>query len=326
MNTLTVNLHTMMAAFYRPTAERFKIVIEAKAFPSDHYAMMSQLRLHGYDPEVGLVTIAPRSGEATLRTQDIIDTIQKDNQIAVVLLSGIQYYTGQLFDIETITKAGHDHGCVVGWDLAHAAGNAPLKLHDWNVDFACWCTYKYINSGPGNIGAVFVHERHWQGDRPGLAGWWGNQKANRFEMSPTFRPSEGASGYQISNPSVLNMVSLLGSLELFQAATIEKLREKSVQLTAYLEYLLITELKKHIDAGHFRILTPSDPKSRGCQLSLDFPEKMLTIFEGLQSRGIVCDERKPTVIRIAPTPMYNSYADVYDVVHNLGEILDQVFP
>ncbi|KAI9488503.1 kynureninase [Zychaea mexicana] len=327
MGTLTANLHAMMAAFYRPTAERFKIIIEAKAFPSDHYAVTSQIQLHGYDPSVCLVTIAPRQGEATLRTEDIIEAIQKDDAIALVLLSGVQYYTGQFFEMEKITKAGHDQGCVVGWDLAHAVGNVPLKLHDWQVDFACWCTYKYLNSGPGNIAGVFVHENHFNDKkRPRLAGWWGNDKTNRFDMAPLFRPSEGASGYQISNPSVINVASLMGSLELFESATMPKLREKSLRLTAYLEYLLITKLqKKHMEAGHFEILTPSNPEERGCQLSLDFPEKMLTIFDALQSRGVVCDERKPTVIRIAPTPLYNTYTDVYYCVSYLEEILDQVF-
>ncbi|KAG2223271.1 hypothetical protein INT45_006997 [Circinella minor] len=326
MNTLTANLHAMMAAFYRPTAERYKIVIEAKAFPSDHYAVTSQIHLHGYDPATALVAITPREGEATLRTEDIIDTIRKDDSIALVLLSGIQYYTGQFFDIEKITKAGHEQGCIVGWDLAHAVGNVPLKLHDWQVDFACWCTYKYVNSGPGNIGGLFVHEGHFQdNDRPRLAGWWGNDKKSRFEMAPVFRPSEGAAGYQMSNPSVINIASLLGSLELFQEATIPKLREKSVNLTGYLEYLLITKLEKHIQAGRFKILTPSNPKERGCQLSLDFPEQMITIFDALHARGVVCDERKPTVIRIAPTPLYNTYTDVYYCVSYLDEILNEIF-
>ena len=210
--------------------------------------------------------------------------------------------------------------------MAHAVGNVPLKLHDWQVDFACWCSYKYVNSGPGNIAGLFVHEGHFHDkDRPRLAGWWGNDKKNRFEMATVFRPSEGAAGYQMSNPSVINMASLLGSLELFQAATLPKLREKSIHLTGYLEYLLTTKLEKHMQAGRFKILTPSNPEERGCQLSLDFPEKMITIFDALHARGVVCDERKPTVIRIAPTPLYNTYTDVYYCVSYLDEILNEIF-
>ncbi|CDH59662.1 kynureninase [Lichtheimia corymbifera JMRC:FSU:9682] len=326
MNTLTANLHAMMASFYKPTKDRFKILIEAKAFPSDHYAVSSQLRLHGFDPEEALIALAPRQGESTLRTEDIIQTIRNDHQIALVMLSGIQYYTGQLFEIEKITRVGHEEGCVVGWDLAHAVGNAPLQLHDWDVDFACWCSYKYLNSGAGGIAGLFVHEKYANDDRPRLAGWWGNDKATRFEMKPEFKPSPGASGYQMSNPSILATASLLGSLQVFDAAGFSALRSKSVSLTGYLERLLDTVLEAHQKAGHFSILTPRDPEHRGCQLSLDFPQRMMDIFAQLEARGVICDERKPTVIRIAPVPLYNTYTDALRAVLSLKDILDSFFP
>ncbi|KAI9313747.1 kynureninase [Dichotomocladium elegans] len=334
MNTLTGNLHTMMASFYQPTKDRYKILIEAKAFPSDHYAVASQLRLHGYDPKEGLIALAPREGEALLRTQDMIDAIRGDPQIALVLFSGVQYYTGQFFDIEKVTRAGKEQGCVVGWDLAHAVGNVPLSLHDWDVDFACWCSYKYLNSGPGGIGGAFIHEKHGQDltrprQVPGkkkLAGWWGNEKATRFEMKPEFRPSPGAAGYQLSNPSVLATVSLLGSLQVFDSAGFESLRAKSVLLTSYLEELLDTVLADHQQAGHFSILTPRDPSRRGCQLSLNFPKRMVDVFRALEARGVIGDEREPTVIRLAPTPLYNTYTDVHRAVFCLKGVLDDMFP
>ncbi|CEG72638.1 Putative Kynureninase [Rhizopus microsporus] len=327
MNTLTSNLHAMLVSFYRPTEERFKILIEKKAFPSDHYAVSSHLHSRGIDPNVGLLTVAPRPGEQTLRTEDIIDLIKKDKQIAVVMLAGVQYYTGQFFEIEKITKAGHEAGCIVGWDLAHAVGNVPLKLHDWGVDFACWCSYKYLNSGAGGIAGLFVHEKYKTDfERPRYAGWWGNQKENRFEMLPEFRPSEGASGYQLSNPSILAMNSLLGSLQVFEAAGgIKELRQKSYLITGYLERLLLSELKEELDHDLVRILTPSDPEQRGCQLSLEFPTKMMEVFDGLHKLGIIVDERKPTVIRVAPAPLYNSYKDVYQFVKGLKKVMNQVY-
>ncbi|KAI8069753.1 kynureninase [Gilbertella persicaria] len=327
MNTLTANLHTMLVTFYRPTASRFKILIEKKAFPSDHYAVTSHLQSRGIDPEVGLLTIAPRSGEHILRTEDIIQLIQDDKEIAVVMLAGIQYYTGQFFEIEKITKAGHDAGCIVGWDLAHAVGNVPLQLHDWNVDFACWCSYKYLNSGAGGIAGLFIHEKYKSDvSRPRLAGWWGHQKENRFEMLPEFVPSEGASGYQVSNPSIFTTVSLLGSLQIFEAAGgIQALRQKSLLLTGYLEKLLLNELQTEFENDTIRILTPSDPTQRGCQLSLEFPECMMDVFDALHERGVIVDERKPTVIRVAPTPLYNTFKDVYCFVMQLKEAMKQVY-
>lgn len=243
------------------------------------------------------------------------------------MLSGVQYYTGQFFEIEKITKAGKEAGCIVGWDLAHAVGNLPLKLHDWNVDFACWCSYKYLNSGAGGIAGLFIHEKYKNDtSRPRLAGWWGNDKENRFEMLPEFRPSEGASGYQLSNPSIFSTISLFGSLEIFESAGgIHSLREKSILLTGYLEKLLLNELKEEFEKDIIRILTPTEKDQRGCQLSLEFPDKMMEIFEGLHSRGVIVDERKPTVIRVAPTPLYNSFEDVYNFVFYLSQVMAIVY-
>ncbi|KAG2204660.1 hypothetical protein INT47_011955 [Mucor saturninus] len=326
MNTLTSNLHSMLVTFFRPTESRFKILIENKAFPSDHYAVSSHLESRGIDPAVGLLTISPRQGEHVLRTCDVIDLIQKDKEIAVVMLSGVQYYTGQFFEIEKITKAGKDAGCIVGWDLAHAVGNVPLSLHDWDVDFACWCSYKYLNSGAGGIAGLFIHEKYKDDTtRPRLAGWWGNQKENRFDMLPEFQPSEGASGYQLSNPSIFTTISLLGSLQIFESATLKELRLKSISLTGYLEKLIQSQLQDEFDKDLIRILTPKDPQQRGCQLSLEFPLKMMQVFDGLHSRGVIVDERKPTVIRVAPTPLYNTYKDVYNFVIQLKEVMNLVY-
>ncbi|KAI9243422.1 kynureninase [Sporodiniella umbellata] len=327
MGTLTVNLHLALVSFYQPTKERFKIMIEKKAFPSDFYAVESHLHSRGIDPKVGLLEMSQRQGEQILRTEDIIETIQNDKEIAVVLLPGIQYYTGQFFEIERITKAGHEAGCVVGWDLAHAVGNVPLKLNEWGVDFAVWCSYKYLNSGAGGIAGFYVHEKYNNSyDRPRLAGWWGNQKEKKFEMLPVFEPAEGASGYQLSNPSIFTTVSLLASLQIFEkAGGMEKLRKKSCLITGYLEKLLLEDLKEEINEGLVGILTPTNPEHRGCQLSLQFPEKMMDIFNFLNSRGIIVDERKPTVIRVAPTPLYNSFKDVHRLVAELKEAIKQTF-
>ncbi|CEP10388.1 hypothetical protein [Parasitella parasitica] len=327
MNTLTSNIHSMLITFYRPTKERFKILIEQKAFPSDHYAVYSHIQSRGIDPNVSILTIAPRSGENILHTQDIIDLINKDKEIAVVMLSGVQYYTGQFFEIEKITKAGKEAGCVVGWDLAHAVGNVPLQLHDWNVDFACWCSYKYLNSGAGGIAGLFIHEIYNNDkERPRLAGWWGNQKENRFEMLPEFQPSEGASGYQMSNPSIFTTISLLGSLEIFEkAGGIKALRQVSYSLTGYLEKLLLFELEQEFSQGLIRILTPNDPEQRGCQLSLEFPTKMMEVFHSLHSRGVIVDDRKPTVIRVAPAPLYNTFKDCFYFVRHLKAVMKEVY-
>lgn len=320
MNTLTCNLHMMMAAFYRPTGTRFKILIEDHAFGSDQYAVTSHLEHHNQDPTSALVRIKPRDGEETLRTEDIISVINAHgSDIALVMLSGVQYFTGQLFDIEAITQAGHAVGAKVGWDLAHAAGNVPLKLHEWDVDFACWCTYKYLNSGPGACGGVFVHDKH-TAEGSGLKyfkGWWGHNADSRFQMLDDFDPALGAARFQLSNPPMLPMVSIIASLELFEEAGFERLRAKSEQLTMYLETLL----KAMLPSGVCEILTPSAPHHRGCQLSLRLPVDAADMEERLLAQGITVDARRPNVIRVAPTPMYNSFKDVHVFVTALRDEL-----
>ncbi|KAF9426531.1 Kynureninase (L-kynurenine hydrolase) [Entomortierella beljakovae] len=324
MNTLTSNLHTLFAAFYTPTPQRHKVLIESKAFPSDHYAIESQIRWHKLDPKDSLICQEPREGEYLLRTEDILETIEKHgHEIAVVAFSGIQFYTGQYFEIEKITKAAQEKGCIVGWDLAHAAGNVPVQLHDWNVDFACWCSYKYLNSGPGGIAGIFVHERHGSNlDRNRLAGWWGHDKETRFDMVNVFKPIPGAAGFQHSNPSVLTTSALLGSLTVFEMTTMQEMRTKSYLLTGYLYHLLTTEFSKDT----LDIITPADPEQRGCQLSLVFKNgKMMEIFEGMEARGIIGDERRPDVIRVAPTPLYNRFEDVRRFVVELKELIAEAY-
>ncbi|KAK9721902.1 Kynureninase (L-kynurenine hydrolase) [Basidiobolus ranarum] len=318
MATLTSNLHFLLSAFYKPTEKRHKILMEYRAFPSDHYAIESQIRHHGFNPESSLVTVAPRKDEYMIYTEDILETIEKEgDSIAIVLFSGIQYYTGQFFDMERITKAAHDKGCLAGFDLAHAAGNLPLQLHDWNVDFACWCTYKYLNSGPGGIGGLFVHEKYaYDFDRPRFSGWWGHNKSTRFQMNNVSDPLPGAAGFQMSNPSVLTTVSLLGSLEIFEQASMQELREKSLLLTGYLEYLL----DNLFDASSFTVMTPRNPEQRGCQLSFLFGENVKQVYHQLSSSGVVCDVREPNSIRIAPVPLYNSFLDVYKFIDLLKSI------
>jgi kynureninase len=317
MNSLTVNLHLMMASFYRPTPERHRILLEDRAFPSDDYALESQARFHGFDPAEALVRLRPGPGAHTIETEDIARVLERDGgSIAVVMLPGVQYYTGQAFDIEAITKLAHARGCVVGFDLAHAAGNLVLRLHDWNLDFAVWCTYKYLNSGPGSVGACFVHERHGKRiDLPRLAGWWGHDKESRFRMESGFRPIPGAEGWQLSNPPILSLAAIRASLDVFmEAGGMEPLRDKSLRLTGYLEWLLRRELADSVE-----ILTPADPRQRGCQLSLRVKSKASgkTVFQKLEAAGVTCDWREPDVIRVAPVPLYNRYEEV----HRFVEIL-----
>ncbi|KAI0480813.1 kynureninase 1 [Xylariaceae sp. FL0804] len=327
MQTLTANLHLLMSAFYRPDPKgRHKIILESKAFPSDHFAVLSQIRHHGLSPETSMVTIdAPYSEDNVLSTYDIQSLISKHaSDTALILLPGIQYYTGQLLDIPTITAFAHKHDIFVIWDLAHAVGNVPLSLHDWDVDAAAWCTYKYLNGGPGCIGGMFVHTRNslstpavtTEGAERGyghrLSGWWGNDKGTRFEMETTrgFQPVEGAAGFQLSNPSILDLTALGASLEVFAlAGGMTALREKSKRLTAFLERCLAAA---STDAGRlFRTITPADPEQRGAQLSLLLAEDSLLgpTMQGLQERGIIVDERRPNVIRVAPAPLYNSFRD-----------------
>jgi kynureninase len=317
MNTLTVNLHLMMASFYRPNTERYRLIIERPAFPSDRYAAQSQVRFHGLDPAQALVEIGPREGESWIRDEDVRECLERYGPTtALVLLPGVQYYSGQLFDIAGITAQARRYGCAVGWDLAHAVGNVPLALHEWAPDFAAWCSYKYLNGGPGAVAGCFVHERHARRfDLPRLAGWWGHDKDTRFRMGPQFVPIAGAEGWQLSNPPILSMTPLIAALELFDQADMARLREKSVRLTDYLEYLLQVEL-----AGSIEVLTPAEPQRRGCQLSLrltDGPGRGRAVFERITADGVIADWREPDVIRAAPVPLYNSFGDVWSFVQIL---------
>ncbi len=318
MNSLTVNLHLLLISFYRPSGERRKVMIEKGAFPSDRYAIEAQIKLHGLDPASDLIELEPREGEATLRTEDIIAAIEREGpSLAMVLFGGVNYYTGQAFEMREITAAGHAVGAVVGFDLAHAAGNLELKLHDWGVDLAVWCSYKYLNGGPGAVGGAFVHERHADcPDIPRLAGWWGHDKATRFLMGPKFIPIAGAEGWQISNPPILQMASLRASLEIFAEAGMSALRERSVRLTAYLEQMLAA-----IDDDRISVITPTDPGQRGCQLSIRVKNADKSLFTAISERGVVADWREPDVIRVAPVPLYNSFGDIQKFVQILGSVL-----
>ena len=313
MNNLTTNLHLMMVSFYRPTADRYKILLEAEAFPSDHYAVESQVRYHGYDPDDAIIALRPRSGETTLRTEDIVRAIE-EHAIALVLWPGVQYYTGQWFDLPAITEAAHRSGAKVGFDLAHAVGNVPLQLHDWDADFAVWCSYKYLNAGPGNTGGLFVHDRYTQDTSlPRFAGWWGHDESERFQMRPGFRPMPGADGWQLSNVNVLSLAAQRASLEITQRAGMEVLRQKSVWLTGFLEQCLyrlkLTERK-------VRTITPTNAEERGCQLSLVI-EGGKAVFDKITRAGVVADWREPDVIRVAPVPLYNTFEEV----GRFGEII-----
>jgi len=317
MNSLTVNLHLMMASFYRPTPDRFKILIEGGAFPSDQYAVTSQAEFHGYDPKEAVVGLRSRSGEDCLRAEDILSTIEREGRsIALILLGNPNYFTGQTFDIAAITQAGHAKGCRVGFDLAHGAGNLLLKLHEWGPDFAVWCCYKYLNAGPGAVAGCFVHEHHARDlNLPRFAGWWGHNKETRFEMKPGFDPIPGADGWQLSNAPILQMASLRASLELFDEAGMPELRKKAGRLTGYLEYLL-----DQLPGNRFRIITPRDPAQRGSQLSLQVPMGSgRRLLAGLERAGVICDYREPDVIRAAPVPLYNSFLDVWRFVNTLSE-------
>jgi len=310
MNNLSVNLHLLMVSFYRPTASRFKIIVEAGAFPSDQYMLETQIKFHGLDPADTLVELRPREGEYTLRTEDILAEIrQQGDALAMVNMAGIQYYTGQLFDMQAITKAAHAVGAVAGFDLAHAAGNALLQLHDWEVDFATWCSYKYLNSGPGNVSGIFVHEKYAERpDMPRFAGWWGHSEAERFKMEKGFVPMHGADGWQLANSNVLALAAHQASLDIFEEAGMPAIRKKSEQLTGYLAFL-IEQLSG--DTGVLEIITPKNPAERGCQLSLLIHKGGKAVFDEWYKEGVVGDWRNPNVIRLAPAPLYTSFSDVY---------------
>lgn len=319
MNTLTVNLHLMMVSFYRPAGRRNKIIIEADAFPSDKYAAESQIRFHGLSPADCLIELKARPGEVCLRQEDILEVIDnRGEEVALILLGNTNYYTGQFFDMKNISKHGHAKGCMVGFDCAHGAGNVPLNLHDSGCDFAVWCNYKYLNSGPGGMGGAFVHERHGQStDIPRFEGWWGHNKDTRFKMRDAFDPTPGTEAWQLSNPPILAMVSVWSALKIFDEVGMDKLRKKAISLTGYLEYLVNT-----LGDDVINIVTPADPARRGSQLSIQVKSADKELFDAITEAGVIADWREPDVIRVAPVPMYNSYEDVY----NFYTILQAALP
>ncbi|WOD45329.1 kynureninase [Hwangdonia lutea] len=319
MNTLTANLHFMMVSFYKPTKTRYKILIESNAFPSDKYAVESQLRHHGFDDKEGVVLWKPRKGEELLRTKDL-ETILKDqgDEIALIMIGGVNYYTGQFFDLKKITELGHKHGCKVGFDCAHGAGNVELNLHDSGADFAVWCTYKYLNSGPGSLAGCFVHERHAHDNSLNrFTGWWSHNKQTRFNMRDEFDVIPGAEGWQLSNPPILSMAAIKASLDMIEEVGIKKLAKKSKKLTGYFEFLL-----KQLGEDTIRIITPEKPNERGCQLSIQVKNADKSLHNKLTENGVISDWREPDVIRCAPVPLYNSFEDVYNLVERLKRILN----
>ncbi|KAH8704172.1 putative kynureninase [Talaromyces proteolyticus] len=327
MGTLTSNLHLLLASFYTPTQTKHKILLDWKAFPSDHYAIESQIKWHGGNPDESMVLISPDEGEYVISTEKILSIIDEHaSEAAMLLLPGIQYYSGQFFDIPTITAYAQSRGLVVGWDLAHAYGNVEVKLHDWNVDFAVWCTYKYGNAGPGAIGGLFVHDRHGavdysQGEdkpvyRNRLSGWYGGDRSVRFKMDNKFKPIPGAGGFQVSNPSAVDLASLCSALSVFNDTSIQQIRAKSLRITAYLEHLLLAGTTE--ESRQYRIITPSDPNSRGAQLSLLLKPGLLDrVSQRLEDAGIICDKRQPDVVRAAPAPLYNTFTEVWEFVNEL---------
>jgi kynureninase len=318
MNSLTVNLHLMMASFYRPTSKRHKIVIERGAFPSDQYAVKSQIRFHGLEPATSLIELAAHEGESCVRDEDLKEVIERDGEsVALILLGGVNYATGQVFDMAEITTAGHKKGCVVAFDLAHAVGNIPLRLHDWGPDFAVWCSYKYLNGGPGCVAGCFVHARHanWK-ELPRFAGWWGHEEKTRFQMGPEFRAMPGAEGWQLSNPPILALAPLRSSMEIFSEAGMERLRAKSMSLTSYMEFLL-----RENSSAKFSINTPCEPERRGAQLSIRMMNMGREICDRLAAEGVIGDWREPDTFRVAPVPLYNSYGDVFRFVEKFTAAL-----
>ena len=312
MNQLTVNLHLLMISFYRPGNGRYKIICEAKAFPSDQYAFETQVTYHGYDPHDAIIEVTPRDGEYTLRTEDIIKTIKRHgNETALVLFGGINYYTGQYYDLEAITKAAHEAGTYAGFDLAHAVGNVKMQLHDWNIDFACWCSYKYLNSGPGGVAGVYIHERHATNTvLPRFAGWWGYTKETRFKMEKGFNAIPTAEGWQLSNAPVLSMAAHKASLDIFNEADIDNLHEKRKKLTKFAHFIL-NNINRRLHKKVVEIITPSNENERGCQVSMFMLQNGREIFNALTQKGVFVDWREPNVIRIAPVPLYNTFEDIW---------------
>ncbi|MBN8687953.1 MAG: kynureninase [Chitinophagales bacterium] len=321
MNQLTVNLHLMLVSFYRPAGKRFKIICEAKAFPSDQYAFETHVRHHGFDPGTAIIEATPREGELTLRTDDILKLIaEHGEETALVLFGGINYYTGQLFDMKAITAAGQAAGALVGFDLAHAAGNVSLQLHDWNVDFACWCSYKYLNAGPGAIGGAFIHEKHHDKNLPRFAGWWGYDINTRFNMEKGFVPMPGAEGWQLSTPAVFLYAALRASLEIIEAAGWEDIQKKRAKLNTFL-WSLLGELDEATGGKQIRFITPREADARGCQVSMLMLQNGKQVYHELMKAGFIVDWREPDVIRFAPVPLYNSYTEVWRFVQTLRGLL-----
>jgi len=324
MNSLTTNLHLLFVSFYRPTKTRFKIISEAKMFPSDRYLLETQAQFHGFDPDDAIVEVTPRDGERLIREEDILDAIAAHaDEVALVFFGGVNYFTGQLFNMRRLTKAAHAVGAIAGFDLAHAAGNVPLSLHEWDVDFAAWCSYKYLNSSPGNVGAIFVHERHGNdSDLPRFGGWWGHDKSTRFEMKNGFQPMEGAQGWQLSNVPILGMSAMMASLDIFAEAGMTALREKSEKLTGYLEYT-VDRLAEEFPDADIRLITPREPAQRGSQISIDIAGRERKLFDDMIAAGVIADFREPCIIRIAPMPLYNSFEDVFTFGKVMRELLVQ---
>jgi kynureninase len=320
MNTLTTNLHLLMVSFYKPTKTKYKIVIESDAFPSDRYAVQSQLKFHGFDEEDGIIEWKPNEGEHLLNIDDLESIVKfEGDEIALILVGGVNYYTGQFLDLKKIAEIGHSQNCIVGIDLAHGAGNVQPNLHDSGVDFAAWCTYKYLNAGPGSLAGIFVHEKHSKNkDLPRFAGWWNHNKETRFNMRQPFDVMEGAEGWQLSNPPILSMAAIKASLDLFDEVGMEALREKSQKLTGYFEYLI-----NEIDSNDISIITPKNPKERGCQISIQVKNADKSLHQKLTENNIITDWREPDVIRCAPTPMYNTFEDVWQMVKGLSSILSK---
>lgn len=321
MNQLTVNLHLMMATFYRPTKEKYKIICEAKAFPSDQYAFASEVQLAGFDPETAIIEVGPRDGEVVIRTEDILSAIEREkDNTALVLFSGVNYYTGQVFDMQEITAAAHKAGVYCGFDLAHAIGNIELKLHEWEVDFACWCSYKYLNSGPGGVSGVYIHEKHATNTSlPRMAGWWGQEKETRFKMEKEFKPIPTAEGWQLSNAPILSMAVHKAALDIFEAAGMEKLLFKSDLLHQFLCHI-IDDINSKSEEKRIEIITPREKGKHGCQVSMIMLQNGKKVFDALNSSGVLADWREPDVIRVAPVPMYNTFKDVF----RFGEIIEEV--
>ena len=321
MNSLTTNIHLLFVSFYRPDKQRYKIISEARMFPSDRYLLETQAQFHGFDPDDAIIEVAPREGEWLIREEDILQAIETHaDELALVFFGGVNFFTGQLFNMPRLTAAAHAAGAVAGFDLAHAAGNVPLSLHEWDVDFAAWCSYKYLNSSPGNVGGIFVHEKHGRNfELPRFGGWWGHDKNTRFEMKSGFQPMEGAEGWQLSNAPILGMSAMKASLEVFADVGMRALREKSERLTGYLEYT-IDALAEEFPDARISIITPRDPEQRGCQVSINIAGRERKLFDDMIAAGLIADFREPCIIRIAPVPLYNSFEDV----HTFGRVMREL--